>query len=442
MALDMKNAVEEYRYFLKEYLLPLMGFPRNSVRLFEVHDLDRINTFNITQKGEHVFFLADRIPYFRAKISISDDNLRLARNIIMAFIRVAKYKLLERGTDIQTEYLSETLQKKSYEYAIQHGICSWITGDTRNLAVDRLLGILERWSVQTYEGRKVTFGFVINRRATGTIDWLDFLDDDYSATLTDCIHSVIELDEHGKIIEYHSLTQADAIHTVDHGIRPYRFSDVLDNFIIRDKVGIFLLTNGDIIISKGKQIRFVKRNLKWLNMSYEAFNNSFRSSSLEEQLIREIYASMLDVSFSHSGGIISVIHDVEILRTKGILSPSDDLSFPGNVEEELRDKINKHDLKKRLLKRSSLKVLVGECSFYEVDRKLRAELIAMDGACIINPEGKILAIGAIIQNESGSSGGGRGAACKRLSQYGMAIKISTDGYIEVYRSGEVIYSIK
>lgn len=53
------------------------------------------------------------------------------------------------------------------------------------------------------------------------------------------------------------------------------------------------------------------------------------------------------------------------------------------------------------------------------------------------------AFGAIIQNNSGSSGGGRGAAASRLSDFdGFATKISTDGYIELYRKGEVCYQIK
>lgn len=66
----------------------------------------------------------------------------------------------------------------------------------------------------------------------------------------------------------------------------------------------------------------------------------------------------------------------------------------------------------------------------------------MDGATIIDVKGNILAVGAIIQNESGSYGGGRGSAAKLLSNYGLAIKISTDGYIEVYENKKIKYRIK
>ena len=67
---------------------------------------------------------------------------------------------------------------------------------------------------------------------------------------------------------------------------------------------------------------------------------------------------------------------------------------------------------------------------------------SLDGACVIDNIGQVYSFGAIIQNESGSSGGGRGAAAKKLSEYGMAIKISTDGYIEVFVNQNKVYVIK
>lgn len=66
----------------------------------------------------------------------------------------------------------------------------------------------------------------------------------------------------------------------------------------------------------------------------------------------------------------------------------------------------------------------------------------MDGAAILNFDGSIISFGAIIQNDSGSYGGGRGAAAKKLSKYGFAIKISTDGYVEVYINERIKYRIK
>ena len=68
--------------------------------------------------------------------------------------------------------------------------------------------------------------------------------------------------------------------------------------------------------------------------------------------------------------------------------------------------------------------------------------LLIDGACIINSNEFVYSFGAIIQNDSGSTGGGRGSAAKKLLSNGMTIKISTDGYIEVYLEQRKIYVIK
>lgn len=57
-------------------------------------------------------------------------------------------------------------------------------------------------------------------------------------------------------------------------------------------------------------------------------------------------------------------------------------------------------------------------------------------------KGDLISFGAIIRNDAVSSGGARGAASKTLSKYGLAIKISTDGYVELYVDGEKIFAIK
>ena len=98
--------------------------------------------------------------------------------------------------------------------------------------------------------------------------------------------------------------------------------------------------------------------------------------------------------------------------------------------------------KEQIIRRKLLTKLLKNTTFSDTDRKLRSELIALDGACIVGTDGKIYACGAIIQNDSGSSTGGRSSAAKKLSQYGTAIKISTDGYIEVYKENCLVYSIK
>lgn len=52
-------------------------------------------------------------------------------------------------------------------------------------------------------------------------------------------------------------------------------------------------------------------------------------------------------------------------------------------------------------------------------------------------------LSTIAKNATVEIEGGRGTAASRLSDFGgFATKISTDGYIELYKAGEVCYQIK
>jgi hypothetical protein len=66
---------------------------------------------------------------------------------------------------------------------------------------------------------------------------------------------------------------------------------------------------------------------------------------------------------------------------------------------------------------------------------VRAELLALDGATIIDHLGALLAVGAIVQIQAGSTGGGRLAAAKTLAGLGLGVKISQDGQVRGFDSG-------
>jgi hypothetical protein len=59
--------------------------------------------------------------------------------------------------------------------------------------------------------------------------------------------------------------------------------------------------------------------------------------------------------------------------------------------------------------------------------------VGIDGATILNYQGEILAVGAIIKI-SGGTGGGRLAATETLAPHGTAIKISADGMVKAFNA--------
>ena len=80
----------------------------------------------------------------------------------------------------------------------------------------------------------------------------------------------------------------------------------------------------------------------------------------------------------------------------------------------------------------TIRKIVGNKPFHELSRKLRSEIVAMDGATVVDSDGTIVAVGAILKIEAGSEGGGRLAAATTLGKYGVSIKISQDGLMKAF----------
>lgn len=458
----MESAAQsEYKKFIYRYLLQIIGIPLQSKKTIDeiILNVDKhvpLSGYVFDAPDEKRVYFADYsdvLFYVESKADIDNDNINAAVNIVQVFFTISKYRHKGSKASTRINYPSDAMRYRAYESAVQEGICRWMIGGT-NPSTAKLVHTLENWSVKTYEGKKVTFAFIIDPDGQSFFSkndlgsWLGFLDSDYSATLTDCIHSAIMLDNNCDFLGYISLSKGNAFPQYSLGRLPYRFAGIIRNHVIGKCVGIFLLNNGDILLSKRGELRFVKRNLRWLNVSFTAFNNSIKEHIMDTTLIENIYSTVLDVSFAHTGGIVSVVNDITELTKKGdeILNDADYL-LNGKSISELKQSKNVNNLpedevKRILLKRAAISAMISNVNFSNLDRKLRTELVSMDGACILDLAGNICAAGAIIKNDSGSSEGGRGAAAKKLSEFGIAIKISTDGYIEIYRDREIVFSIK
>ena len=437
---------EDYKYFLSNRILPLIGLPRETI----IED-----TINYPNFKEYVIFdnktlilgiFKDSMFKVKSMIDIDEEDLGLIRYAIKEYIKVSRVNYDDSG---KNSYGSNEMFHFVTDYSLQKAIANWVSNsDAATSNVELLLNELDNWKLKTYEGKSVTFNFKITNSSKKAIlkanEFIsEILKEDYSAVLTDPTASLFILNSNCDYIGYKSIfkgKKTSAKYSLENNV-PYRFSNIIYNEITGENTfGISLLSNGDIIISKNRNIKFVKRGNKWLNFNGTAFRMALSSNGINyynQELIDEIFATALDVSFSHCGGIIACIDYDEFqsnqnaYNNKGerpILNDRDNI-LSGNGLITPKNKL--------------IKSLVSKKSFMEIDRKLRSELSALDGACILTNTGDVVAFGAIIQNESGSTGGGRGAAAKRLSNFGgFAIKISTDGYIELYVKGNKIYTIK
>ena len=280
------NFKADYEEFLCEYVLPLLGIDADPERTILDRDEEHLGkkapvieqengrlNFNISEW--HIF----SVP---CAMKIPEDDISVARRILQSFPDIAQYKMTGTGRFLPPVFPYKEQKKALYRSTIQTGIARWLAGDQKNNNIIELFDELETWAVKTYEGKNVTMGFIINPDAESNFSigpqrWLNFMHDDASATLTDCIHSVIELDAKCNFVAYHSLSEGNHIAGCELSHKtPLRFSQMIQTLVRDKKCGVFLLNNGDIVLAKDQEVRFVRRNLRWLNLSYSAFRNALQ----------------------------------------------------------------------------------------------------------------------------------------------------------------------
>lgn len=352
------------------------------------------------------------------------------------------------------------LQQKSVEKAMCESLST--------TAAPTILGIISEltsWADRTYEGKKLSFGIIINQSEMddeeNSLHYSKIFDKDFFALLSDGEDSFLEFDRNGYLMGYNALSKTRAYATTS----PNEFEYVA-RYCNDRRIGIVLTKSGDLLIFKNRILMFAKRRGTWNVYSHEEVIQllSYKSNHSLRDLRRSIYFTALDCSFEYTGGILvylnkdmaekalSHVDAKDILDEKYYeIKKNLDLEEAGklynvgalpNVEEAYSHPYNEFLKLNHCDKAMCMRKIIDGRKFQELNRKLREELVGMDGATIIDFDGTIITVGAILKIEAGSSGGGRLAATMNLAKYGVSIKISQDGEIQGFSADKKGNSIK
>ena len=366
-------------------------------------------------------------------------EVHLMRSIIEEMGKVYDLKTLE-----DYKHTVETM-------IIEKAICKSLTNSaSKTLAL--ILNEMTYWAQRTYEGKRMIFGCIVTRQRHGkkninsNLHISNILRKDFSALLTDGENSFIEVSADGYITDYISYMKQYEYNLYV----PYKQLK-LATLSTGAKIGIALTQQGDILIFKDKCLLFAKRSGKWVCYSHEEIVDKLSEKAGDYEEVRKaIYLTALDTSFNRYGGCIVHLNNTEL---SNVLKHIDDPDVIDKNSYEIIQQIRKNksfffELEKlgqeendfeeflkedKCTKSATLKQLINGRKFQELDRKFRQDMLAMDGATIISYDGTIIAVGAIVKIEAGSSEGGRLAAAKTLSNYGVAIKISNDGTMQGFK---------
>ncbi|MCB2226110.1 MAG: hypothetical protein KQH53_05470 [Desulfarculaceae bacterium] len=275
----------------------------------------------------------------------------------------------------------------------------------------------EKWAARTYEGGAISSLVGIDPGCTERDVLLaELFEHDFSAVLSNGFDTLLLSSPGG------SVGGARQLSVSEDNLRfaPYRLSPVA-GWSEGNKVAFVLNRLGEQLVFKGKKLIFAKRRGEWRYYSHEMYIRQMQPPQKRE-LREAVYESCIDTSFARTGGCIIIVRSGSVDDANELISSSDRL-----------------DGTNQSIKTKTIKTMTNK-KFQKLDRRLRQELLALDGATILTHDGDVLAVGAIISVPSGSDGGGRRAAAKKGSTLGLGIKVSEDGEITAFKNEEQVFT--
>lgn len=459
---------EDFTQCIREYILPLIP---------TAVDIHHFNSETSNKKKVslhtnrlHIDFWPGNNPenyYLRVDLSAELNSTKTFQKVFEKIISTR-----EDAIDFITKTKKNTNRLDHRQYlrgldaiSCQLGICrSLIDRPHHATFLSEVITLLSTWSSKKYEGKNVPFGIVINFNEktipTRKISFIDFLKSNYSAVFTDGVFSAVLLDQKGNLCEHKHLfpIRMENTESYQKTLSPTRFCGFAELCDQPHKIGVILLLNGDILLFKNKTLMFAKRRGKWTYFDWARFFNPFfyryspadykidlkedKKLGKEILLSKSVYISLLDASFAHNGACLGLSNETGI----NLQTALKNCNFIKDPDQTIDD--TQHKLKLSVLmqlvnyQRDESGIIGSSDKFYDLSDQLITELLSLDGATVIDWEGNIHAAGAIVSIESGTMGGGRTTATKKLSEYGLAFKVSQDGGITGFHNKNEMFKIE
>lgn len=293
-----------------------------------------------------------------------------------------------------------------------------------------VLSALHTLSEQSYENKSLSFGCVLDPTWSGAPDGStlpEFLRSKKYKALSDGFRTAYIVASDGLVIDFVDLDKYGTIQLTEKHYYP-DWAEALARSSRNKRCGIALSRQGDILIFDEGTIRFTYRYGQWQYWNHAhllyLLKDQARAQKVKKELVGRvvgaIYRAALDVSFRRSGGLFVILHNRTHLRQ--VVKDGDAIgdSKRGKTDQEFDELINCQTIQ-------------------SLPRIVAVELASLDGAVILDNSGNILAYGAVLQpKKSGRLQGTEGSRTKAAigaSNYGLAVKISSDGEICVYNNG-------
>jgi len=303
--------------------------------------------------------------------------------------------------------------------------------------VSSILAALHTLSEQTYENKALVFGCVLDPDESNNGITTNFPEPFLSAkkykALSDGFRTAYHVSADGAVIDFVDLDKAGSPELSTRHYFP-EWAGPIARVSRERRCGIALTRQGDILIFDEGILRFTYRFGRWRYWNHSHVVNLLRDRaraqrvppSIVGNVVGSIYRAALDISFRRSGGLFVVLHNQrdihEIVREGDAIGDS----TRGQPDSDFDVVVQRHKMQ-------------------SMSRAVAVEIASLDGAVVLANSGKILAYGAVLQpRRAGHLRGSEGSRTKAAigaSNYGLAVKISSDGDITVYFAGVEFFRI-
>jgi len=300
------------------------------------------------------------------------------------------------------------------------------------LPVSAVLSSLHTLSEQSYENKALTFGCVLDPTDTEVADFTnvfpsDFLRSKKYKALSDGFRTAYWVSTHGAVVGFVDLDRTGVVPLSEKNHFP-DWSEPIAKVSRSGRCGVALSRQGDILIFDEGTLRLTYRYGQWQYWNHVHLVKLLRDRAKAQRVpkrmlgrvVGTIYRVALDVSFRRSGGLFVILHNKDNLHD--IVRPGDAI---GDSARESTD--------------ASFDAVVAQRTIQSLPRSVAVELASLDGAVVLRNSGQVVAYGAVLQpKKSGKLHGSEGSRTKAAigaSNYGLVVKVSSDGDISVYHDG-------
>jgi hypothetical protein len=179
------------------------------------------------------------------------------------------------------------------------------------------------------------------------------------------------------------------------------------------------------LFAEGAEV-FAFRGAAWHLLDLQAKQRLWAEAVGHDALAARLFQTSLDLADERHGALFLVARDPAAIGA--LVAPADRLDVSRGGESRAAAPPSRRDL---------LRLVEGR-SATEIDPGVLAALASLDGATVVDPTGRLLAVGAILrhppaaEDDTDLAEGARTTAALAASRFGPVLKVSEDGIITFF----------